>query len=66
MDSKLKLYVADLDWMGCIVVVSTSVDNARILMQNYENYRMSNELPEIEEFDIVDGLIYCNYGDTWF
>ena len=67
MDTNLKVYVCDLDWMGRIVVISDSVENARKLMERFDNYRFNvkgDSLPSVCEYEIVEGIVHCDYGDT--
>ena len=66
MNSDLMIYVCDFGWMGSIVVIAKSKEDARKLMESCENYRSkvrNGELPEIEEFALVDGFIHCDTGD---
>jgi hypothetical protein len=67
MDTILKVYTCDFGWMGSIVVLATSKEDARKLMEKYDNYRCNvcnGEEPEIEEFALEAGFVHCDYGDT--
>ncbi len=56
----MKLYIQDSSWMGCIVVVADSEEEARELMSNEENYHEHN--PVIEKV-IYKGLKFVSHGD---
>jgi hypothetical protein len=67
MDTNLKIYTCELGWMGSIVVVAKTKEDARKLMENYENYRcniVNGNYPEVEEFALADGFVHCDMGDT--
>jgi hypothetical protein len=66
MESILKVYTCGFGWMGSIVVIARTKEDAHKLMEEYENYRRSvinGVKPEIEEFALADGFSYCDYGD---
>ena len=66
METILKVYTCDFGWMGGIVVLATSEEEARKLMECCENYccKASNgQLPCIEELPLEVGIVHCNYGD---
>ena len=56
----LKLYVQDNSEYGMIVVVSTSLLQARELMKQHYNY---DPKQYIEEHEIKEKLCVVNYGD---
>ena len=67
MENILKVYTCGFGWMGSIVVIARTKEDAHKLMEKYENYRCSviNGIkPEIEEFALTDGFTHCDYGDT--
>jgi len=57
----LKLYVMDMDWRGCIVVIAKNENDAREIMKGKLNY---HESEEIEEFEIKEGFSFNNMGDS--
>lgn len=58
---KLKIYHKDYGWSGSITVIATNKKEARKLMENCENY---NSMTNIEEYNIEEGLVFCNLGDS--
>lgn len=60
MDNNLKIYTMHCGRYGVIMVVSTSKERARELMEQYENYNPKKEISEVE---IVSGLVIVDYGD---
>jgi len=66
METDLKIYTCDFGWMGSIVVVAKTKEDARKLMEHYENYRcnvVNGNYPEVEEFALAAGFVHCDMGD---
>jgi len=65
MNNNLKIYTCDLNWAGSIVVVATSLEEARIYMETQGNYKSESKYKkvEIKEFPICGGFIHCDNGE---
>lgn len=50
----------DCSWMGCIIVVADTEENAREMMKTEHNYDPKRD---IDKHEIVKGFQYSNYGD---
>ncbi len=57
----MKLYVQDHGWAGCLVVIAYSEVEARMYMEGRYNYA---PLKEVDEMEIVCGLLIENTGDS--
>ena len=59
-NSDLKIYVQDHGIYGMVMVVSTDLEAAKVVMSRYPNY---NPDVEVWEFEIESGMSWCNLGD---
>ena len=56
----MKVWIADCEWAGCVVVIAGTEAEARVMMEPHDNY-VANQ--PITSQEIVPGLVYANYGD---
>ena len=64
--SNLKIYVLDMTWAGCIVVVAENMDQAIELMRKSGHTLCNWDVVKplaIEEKEIVSGFTFYNNGD---
>ena len=61
-EKELKVWIQDLGWRGCVVVIAATENEARDLMDTDE-FRYDDNKP-VESFPIKPGLIYGNLGDA--
>ncbi len=60
----MKLYTMDFGWAGMIAVVANSKEEAITLMRgNHPDANDDLNKEQIEERDIVPGLVISNLGD---
>jgi hypothetical protein len=59
-NDKMRLWIQDRGWRGCVVVIALSEQEARHIMSETWNY--SADAP-IRAFDLDRGFKYVNIGD---
>ena len=58
----MKIYRQDNGWRGSVVVIADSKEEAIKMMKKKKVFDYETE-EEIEEYEIVSGLILVDYGD---
>ena len=55
----MKVYIQEISWMGCIIVIANSESEDREIMSSDENYEANRGITEKE---ICIGVVHINYG----